>query len=146
MHMDAYQTVPRPRWQQYLRWVITRAIMVVFIAAISSAITAGLISEKRLPALIADLQGTDADIEDAFQKRLEQRFPIGAPETDLIHALASEFPAEGFVPSWNWTPYMHAAEYSRSDLVCRRDWIVVWHIDQQHHLSDIRGMYERACL
>jgi len=143
--MDAYQTVPRPRWQQCLR----RVIAIGFIAAISSAITVGILiwaNEKPLPALIADLQGSDADISRAFQQRLEQRFPAGTPETDLIREIAGQFPAEGFVPTWNWTPTVHTATYGRSTFPCREDWTVTWRIDEQHHISNAHGWYQRACL
>lgn len=92
-----------------------------------------------LPTLLQGLTDAhDAASQQAFIRRLREKFPLGAPETDLIQELHNE----GFKLKTDPRAAQRTASYDRAaglQDICRRGGNVRWSVDEAGKLSDISG-------
>lgn len=93
------------------------------------------------PALLADLQDSrKSDSQKAFIARLEQRFPAGSSEADMVDALRKE----GF----QLRAQRREASYDRAaglNDICRRGGNVRWTADEAGRIVTVTGGYYVYC-
>jgi hypothetical protein len=75
-----------------------------------------------------------------FRDRIKSTFPIGMPESDLVHRLRSE----GFTDprTFNGEQY---AYFRTGSLVCVDMWTVIWRTDEAGAVREIRGDLQGKC-
>ena len=80
----------------------------------------------------------------AFTQRLNQRFPVGSEEQQLVTELRNE--RFTIKPSYDPSShYQFSALYEVSDIVCRDEWTIQWAADQGK-ITAITGLNRRICL
>ena len=104
--------------------------------------------QQPLPELVA------GPVEE-FNNLVQQRFPLGTVETEIIKALSKD----GFQPSWSIVQsyvddgiitytknYTDRAFFLRDTFPCRDEWIVSWNADDQGKITKIVGSHDQVCL
>ena len=141
--MVAYQRSARSRWSRRSRRLVLACLVSILIAFGGYAAFVWE-NDKPLPALLADLDGMDLQITQAFQRILQGNFPVGMPMQEFLPALLKALPGATYeVPKDPNESWVH---YTRSGLARRTDWDVWWTVDRENRLSGIFGRYARACL
>ncbi len=135
-------TGERPQWRRWLRaFFLVSALCLV--AAASSVLTL-LWPEwfTRLPPLAAGLPWDYSDAERRFRQRVQQTFPVGSSERDLIR----ELERQGFHPGWSHAKLPASASLYRNAFPCRKGWEILWRVDEGGVIHEIQGFYRLACL
>ena len=121
----------------------------ILIAAISIVCTLLYVAIHPKPGapLTAGLQGKWADMSAQFNRRVQQRFPVGSPE----QAMTDELRREGFVRE-DWAYQVRNSQGAvairyEPNFVCNQGAIVSWRADPEGHITSIHGEYrEMRCL
>jgi hypothetical protein len=141
--MVAYQRSTQSDRSRSL-WRLLLVCLVTLLIAFSGYAAFVWKHDKPLPALLAGLDGADLPTTQAFQRILQDNFPIGMPVSEFLPALLKALPGATYeVPKDPNESWVH---YTRSELVCRADWDVWWTVDRENRLSGIFGRYSRTCL
>jgi len=80
------------------------------------------------------------NVQEQFSAMLAKRFPIGAPESSLIHELW----IEGFKPKSNWTETSRDAVFNDGS-ICPNIGDISWWIDGNGHVTKIIGNFSHNC-
>jgi hypothetical protein len=96
---------------------------------------------KRLPALVATLDGVERDFDSGLNARIRQLFPAGSSEDDLIGYLD----AEGFVPEWRTRNGANAGRFVHDGMLCKKMARVLWRSDERGKLISVSGSYASRC-
>jgi len=96
---------------------------------------------KTRPPLISDLPAKVDDITPAFAERIRAHFPIGSDEAALVEELRTE----AFQPEWILPKNVREAAFIESDLVCRKEWHVVWNADLDGKITMINADFGAIC-
>jgi hypothetical protein len=94
------------------------------------------------PPIGAHLPGNFKVASDAFEQRMQARFPVGSDEG----ALRDELGRERFVITRDpKSPFSFNARYTAGELVCRADWDIRWSVFAEK-IESIGAGYAEICL
>jgi hypothetical protein len=102
----------------------------------------------RTPPIGRDLGSTDARSD--FDRRVQDRFPIGSDEQQLLAELGKEgFQVrDGIAMSLHYPPparFRSAADYSADQFLCKSSWTILWSADNGR-ITAIAGDFLPICL
>jgi hypothetical protein len=117
------------------------------LVASSVAIAAGTLcldACSATPPLASDLPANIAEAGREFDHRIQQRFPIGSSEADLIRELSRQ----GFAPSVHRgdSPATHVYSFDKGSFPCDLVWNIIWKADGAGSVTTINGVHYASCL
>lgn len=112
--------------------------MATLAGVVSIAQTTPPNERHELPELAKGLPQNFEEADTVFKARIQNRFPAGTPERDVLETLTSQ----GF----SIAPEGNMASFEDPDTVCRLVWRVFWKADANHNLSGISALYGGICL
>jgi hypothetical protein len=127
----------RPRLRLALWPLLTLVLMLISFVVGRS--TGGL---HMLPRIVATLPGEETEFSHEFDKRMRERFPVGADEDKLIAYLD----AEKFLPEWRRRDDSNRSVFVWNGLLCKKIVRVSWRADATGLLTEVGGTYESQCL
>ena len=99
---------------------------------------------KPVPPLVEGLSFTGNGDQPEFTQRLQDRFPLGSPEVEMVHELR----LEGFQRGTALRAPKRVATFTligSFSNISRRDWAVVWSANDAGRLTSISGSYAVSC-
>lgn len=124
------------------KWIAVLSLGAVTTAAISFFIGWSARDYKRLPTMLATLEGSEIGFDKGIDAQIRELFPAGSKEDDLIDYLE----AEGFVPEWRRRNGQNAGRFVHDGLLCRKIVRVLWRADDRGRLTNVSGGYAGRCL
>ena len=98
---------------------------------------------EALPPIAADLPAETEAAGHVFQQRVQQRFPVGTPEGELISTLKSQgFVIHGATEAGDFN---NAILRRDADGLCQTEWSVRWRASQRR-LSEVWAVHFVRCV
>lgn len=97
---------------------------------------------KKEPELIKKITTSDiAEAKVQFNNIVQEKFPIGMSEIELIKKLSKQ----GFKPGWSYENEPSSAVFVNSNIICTSVWSVIWEVDELGNATKINGRYIAGC-